>query len=494
MSNAIHITINDGHLLHDAYLIEDATAANSFTINGKRYAVSAREADLPVVLDALNALYPGAVTSAKPLIGRVSRLEANVSGLGKIQGTWMREEEAYLTNMKRKIAEAYLADPKEPDEIKAYLLTKTKKVLDDFDVRFDQAIAAGDVEQFLPLLDQIPEDELCGIIFWGGYDIPIRQDILCNQWIFTEQAKKDLKQYIQDSRFSGSITLQDANPTSFTLASEGIDPATPFAIHSVGKVFTAVLLLRLIQLGKIPKSVLEEPLQLDPAVFNRLPEKVQKHLRENRITLLQLMMHEGGLGEYMDNYLGTIGQALESKTDPPKMDSLEDFLKYGEEQTYPVGETKYSNLGLLLVGLSVQHLAQQPFNDLMMKYIIAPAKMNRFSSKKPEDARTNPSDPIAAHIYGSSAGGYWTTSADLCKFGGWICGAWKDPAFKQLVETYGSEFYSNGEIHHDGIIPSASAYLSIFPEHQVTIAILSDINYPGATEMNHAIRSCMLHA
>lgn len=496
MSNNIHITVNDGHLLHEAFLTEDATATNSFTINGKRYAVVAQEGELGIVLDALNALYPETVTSAKPLSGRVSQLDASVVGLEQVLGVWMQQDEIYLTELKRKTAESYLANPKgDSEDLRMFLLQKAfpKKVPDDFENRFNQALATKNVQLFLSLLDQIYEDDLCTIIYSLELGIPTRQDVPCNQWSFTDQAKRELKQYVQDLGFSGSLTLQDSNHTPFSVTSEGIDPATPFAMHSVGKVFTGILALRLIHLGKLDKKVLDEPVQLAPSVIEGLPKNVQRHLKENGITLRQLMLHEGGLGEYLDNYIFSINLALESKTNPPKMGYPEDFLQYAEEKTYPVGQVKYSNLGLLLVGLSAQYLTQRSFDDLLREYIIIPAKIGHFSSHKPEDAKINPSDPVAEHLCGSPAGGYWTTSADLCRFGGWICQECKDSTFLQLMETYGSEFYSRGELYHDGVIPSASACLCVFPERDVTVAILSNKNYPGAIEMNTAIKNHMLH-
>ena len=496
MSNSIHITVNDGHLLHEAFLTEDATATNSFTINGKRYAVVAQEGELGIVLDALNALYPGTVTSAKPLSGRVSQLEASVMGLEQVLGVWMQQEEIYLTELKRKVAESYLANRKgDSEDLRMFLLQKAfpKKVPDDFESRFNQALATKNVQLFLSLLDQIYEDDLCTIIYSLELGIPTRQDVPCNQWIFTDRAKQELKQYLQDLGFSGSLTLQDSNHIPFSAASAGINSTTPFSIHSVGKVFTGILVLRLIHLGKLDKEVLDKPVQLAPSVIEGLPKNVQRHLKENGITLRQLMLHEGGLGDYMEKYIRAIRLALESKTEPPQINSLEDFVKYAEETTYAIGEDHYSNLSLLLVGLSIEYFTKSPFDALLHEYVITPAKIEHFSSHKPEDAKVNPSDPVAEHLCGSSAGGYWTTSTDLCQFGAWICQECRDPAFLQLMEAYGRGFYSSGQLYHDGLIPSASACLCVFPEHDVVIAILSNKNYPGAIEMNTAIKAHVLH-
>jgi hypothetical protein len=77
--------------------------------------------------------------------------------------------------------------------------------------------------------------------------------------------------------------------------------------------------------------------------------------------------------------------------------------------------------------------------------------------------------------------------------GAWTALQWKDPNFVRLIETFGGEFYAQGQIWHKGLIPSSSACFSSFPKYGITIAVLSDKN-PGAPEMDAAIRSHMLHA
>ena len=439
-------------------------------------------------------------------IGVSTLLPNNVSATGRVAAAskktdtnaWVAIDQAYL----RLIAQKYLEKVKKTTDstgLKDFLFQRMYEVssIKNFQQKFDEAFEKKDVELFLPLLEHACEEDLTFIIDIEKLDIPIRQNEPLNNFIFTQDSLRALDAYIHDPAvgFSGAITLQDTKGIPHTIASDGIDPATPFAMHSIGKVFTGMLAIKLIQEGKkISKKMLDEHIQLDQSVLALLPITVQRHLSEKKTTLHQVMLHQGGLGDYMGKQTAAITQAILSGTEPPKMEKPEDFLSFAEEETFPLDEEHYSNLGLLLVGLSLQYHTETPFNDLLQTYIIEPAGISSFSSQKPDGARVNSSDPTAEYICGSPAGGYWTTAEDLCKFGSWIASQCKkDPDFLKLVRRYGKEFYSEGEIHHSGGITSASAYLSVFPEQEVVISILSDKKRPSAKKMNDAIRNHILH-
>jgi len=514
MGNSFNITVHDDRGHYQAELVElspSATPLAYLSFGGKRYSINARNADLLKVLDILNVLYPGAVTSSAALPNRVSRANACLeslsrqttmaSGLGgsatasaSLDATnpWLASDKAYLANIKQSFAEKYLAKKEaDPAPLKGFLIHATHKQSDiaDFARRFDEAFSTKDPKLFLPLLDHVSEYELIELIEAERFDIPLRQNIFP-----TQESLRALDSYIHDPKvgFSGVITLQDTKG-AYTLGSKDIDPATPFAIHSIGKVFTGMLALRLVREEIIPEKALNDPVQLSEDVLAALPDAIRTHIKVNKPTLKQLMLHQGGLGDYLVNYSSDITEAVLSGKSPPEMNRPEDFLRYAEATTGPLGEEHYSNLGLLLVGLSLQHLTGTHFDTLLQDHITKPAGMTCFTSKKPDGARWNALDPTAEHICGSPAGGYWTTATDLCRFGTWASSQWADPRFLALVKEYGGEFYSKDEISHSGGITSASAYLSAFPEHGVTIAIVSDKKHPGAKEMNDAIRSHMLH-
>ncbi len=54
------------------------------------------------------------------------------------------------------------------------------------------------------------------------------------------------------------------------------------------------------------------------------------------------------------------------------MKTPEDFLQFAESKVFPISEEKYSNLGLLLVGLAVKHAYEKKYdpceyNEILQK-------------------------------------------------------------------------------------------------------------------------------
>lgn len=298
----------------------------------------------------------------------------------------------------------------------------------------------------------------------------------------TAAVLRDIQDYIRDSYFSGVVAISDGKSTH-TLSSNNIaDKQVPFAIHSVGKVFTGALALRLIEEGIISEEALRLPIQLDAAVLNALPPKVRAQVAQT--SLHDLMLHQGKLGDYLDKYLAAIDKALKTGEPVPRIERPEDFLRYADEELVEPDASRppYSNLGLLLVGLSIQHLynsrndVKLSYQEILNRYILQPAGLNTFETEMPENSRVNRTDPVAPHISGGPAGGYWTTANDLLKFGQWLGTKCQDAQFMRLTQSYGGEFYNEREIAHGGSIESSSAYLSNRLDNGLTIAIVSDMN------------------
>lgn len=410
---------------------------------------------------------------------------------------WGPSERAYFPNLKHQVAEHLALGIIDPSQLKSELQDHLPHGEDLGEV-IDKAIQEKSVPQFLALLEPISEGWLSDFIKGMNLPIQARMHVPPHTFTFTEKSLQELDAYIHDpaTGFSGVVTVQDQRG-AHTIASEGVDPHAIFSMHSIGKVFTGVLTLRLIQAGisGITEKILEAPIGelLDPSVLESLPEKVRKHLSANQPTLLEVMHHFGGLGDYLGNYFAEVEEARRLGREPPKMERPEDCLHFAHEETFPKGEYHYSNLGILLVGLALQHVTGKPFDELLNEYVIAPAHMECLSSKKPPGALINPEDPKSAHNFGSPAGGYWTTAQDLCAFGSWLSSVWKqEPRFKELVEKYGQEFYPRaGEIGHNGAIKSASADFSVFLDQGVVVSVMSN-KAEQAMEMKKAIQWHML--
>ena len=288
---------------------------------------------------------------------------------------------------------------------------------------------------------------------------------------------QDLQQYMQDKKISASVTLRANSGPLITPDFPENQSSSAFAMHSIGKVFTGMLTLIMVKNGILTEKDLNSPVQLDDSVRRELSPAVQEQL--NNVTLHQLMTHQAGLGDYLDSYFKAI---KEDKA--PDMKRVEDFLPFVDSETFPIDEFKYSNAGILLVGLAIKHAYEKKtgqscdYNALLNKFIIEKAGLKCFSPWMPENGKFNPNDHLAKKIAGSPAGGYWTTSEDLAKFGRWIyetCAA--DPKMKKLISKYGQEFYPEPDrqlVAHSGAIPSSSAFFAVSLKTGAVVAIMSD--------------------
>ena len=315
---------------------------------------------------------------------------------------------------------------------------------------------------------------------------------------------EDMQKYVKEKEASLSISVADPSTGEF------ITPNFPenkssrsFAMHSVGKVFTGMLALVMIHQGVFSRDDLDKPLTEDFIQSLPLSEKIKTHLHDNKITLHQLMTHRAGLGDYLGKYGDAIKQAVASKQEPlpiPQIKQPEDFLQYADETTYPVGEEHYSNLGIVLVGLAIQHTYNKQHSDdpltydqILQKYIIGPAGMSCFSTTRPDNGEYNRFDTLAPHIAGSPGGGYWTTSEDLVKFGRWAYHQSLQSSFRELLNDFGREFYKPDQeiITHTGRIPSASACLTVSLKTGAVVATLSNQS-EVAIDMDAQIRRHIL--
>lgn len=357
-------------------------------------------------------------------------------------------------------------------------------------------------ERFLQLFESLPLGligSLNHVEGLKGYPEPIERNP--EKRIFTETDLAELQQYMKESHFSGVVTLSDNTGRTYTLSSDNISKAdTPFAMHSIGKMFTGMLAIKMIEQEIIPATALDKPVQLDSNVMDELGKfcpAVKEHLtKKGAPTFRQIMMHQGGLDDYLDKYEAAIQKAIDDpKETIPKIDSPEDFIKYAEDKTHTLkeGETHYSNLGLLLTGLSIQHhynskhpSDKRTYQEILEEFVVKPAGISSFSLTRPEGGRYNERHAAAAHIQGGPAGGYWITPMDLLKFGEWTAKECENKSFYQLVKEYGGEFqperqhvkkeedFNPEELSHAGEINSATAFLGIFLPNGINIAILTD--------------------
>ena len=194
--------------------------------------------------------------------------------------------------------------------------------------------------------------------------------------------------------------------------SRAVDPErTTFGLSSVSKVFTAIAVLRLAELGQ---------LSLDDAVYRHVPLGPLTTVRGRRVQVGHLLTHAGGFDER------TIGIAART---PADIVPLSDYLA---AELPPVvrepGQTaSYSNHGFALAGLLIERVAGEPFAGHLRRHVLEPLGMRSSGFEQPlpaelEEARAIPyrpgrpepvpriyfNDPPAAALY--------STGGDMARF------------------------------------------------------------------------------
>lgn len=343
----------------------------------------------------------------------------------------------------------------------------------------------------------------------------------------TKEDIADLTEYMQEKQIAASVAITN-DEQSFVVPHGEFGENPIFSIHSVAKVFTGILLMKMMMKDENGKSIIDEddldkPVDLSEAVLAELSPAVREHLKA--VTLRDIMVHKSGLGDYLDNPTGhsaAIESALNQHLPVPTIYSSHDLLKYGvreQAELAPVGQFCYSNMGMLLLGFAIEKKYQDnqrannevpllTIDDLMQRLAKADVKMSVFENRRPPDGRFNTTsqrnpkrelltekgvDYATAYVsarFATTAGGYWTTNEDLQKFGKWIkdeCE--RDSRFRTLIEKHGSEFYNKDKqaVEHSGIhADTAHFYTSL--RNGTVITVLSEQGERAATNLADMIQ------
>ena len=261
---------------------------------------------------------------------------------------------------------------------------------------------------------------------------------------------------------------------------------TRYNIGSIGKTFTAVGIMQLVENGKLKLS---DPLSkyFPDAPF---PEK-------DRITIYHLLTHTSGLGDYLEHeeYLGTL----------PRIEKITDVLPLVFDQTPqspPGKEFSYSNSGFLLLGVIIEQLSGLSYHGYLQEHIFGPSGMTEtglFYENNVLPGRAIGYTKIWDDSYVSNvltvpapcpAGGLRTTATDLLRFDQ----ALLDTTLlseesrtimytaTELRPTYAcgweiKDYYGHKIIGHSGGANGLEAYFYRFIDDGFTIITLS--NYDG---------------
>lgn len=132
-----------------------------------------------------------------------------------------------------------------------------------------------------------------------------------------------------------------------------------FSINSLGKMFTAILVMQLVEEGR---------LALDAPLSRHLPDF--GHPRAGDVTIHMLLSHRSGVPDYFINQLrGVIPMELD-------MPIILDTVAGMELDFEPGTMFHYSNTGYVLLGMIVEREYRKPFAEVLKEQLFQPLGMD----------------------------------------------------------------------------------------------------------------------
>ncbi|MFI8520848.1 serine hydrolase domain-containing protein [Streptomyces sp. NPDC085481] len=151
-----------------------------------------------------------------------------------------------------------------------------------------------------------------------------------------------------------------------------MDTQARFRIGSVSKSFSAVVLLQLVEEGK---------LELDQPVNRYLPGL----LPDDRITVRHLLTHRSGLADYTDAMFNQTVPGFEAVRNRVfSYQELVDLSLAEPRTTEPGVSYKYSNANFVVVGMLIEKLTGRPVSDAYERRIIKPLGLRKTSYVHPD--------------------------------------------------------------------------------------------------------------
>lgn len=270
---------------------------------------------------------------------------------------------------------------------------------------------------------------------------------------------------------------------------------TQFRFGSMGKMFTAVAIMQLVQAGKV---------ELKAPVGRYLKDYPNADIA-TKVTVDNLLTHTGGTGDIF----GPVRDAHRDSL----LDAKDYVALFGARAPMfaPGAREAYSNYGFILLGRIVEEASGEAYDDYVQRHIFGPAGMQA-TGNLPESIRLPHravsymgfSRPLASAaatlpLRGTPAGGGYSTAGDLLRFANALMrGRLLDAEHTRLL-TEGGATLQDGKFHrydfggtlptgekyvgHSGGAPGMNGELRIFPQNGYTVVVLANRDPPLATAL-----------
>jgi D-alanyl-D-alanine carboxypeptidase len=317
-----------------------------------------------------------------------------------------------------------------------------------------------------------------------------------------------LRDRVAGDQFSGVVVVARDGTPIFSRAYGYADKRvhrpntidTRFNLGSANKIFTAVAIAQLVE---------KERLALDSPFVRYLPDYPNRAIA-SRVTIRQLLSHTSGMGSYFT-------RAFMENHD--KIKTVSDLLRFfvnDSLQFAPGSRFGYSNAGFVVLGLVIERVSGERFDDYVRRYILAPAGMTRtgfdavpslrgdyaigYTIPPGPDGKPGPGprmdNSALIEVRGSPAGGAYSTAHDLIAFSRAL---WSGKLVRRsLVDEFthgqvkmgpmmyalgfGEATQSGGRIvGHNGGAPGVNAEFDMYPAAGYDVVVLSNYDPPSAT-------------
>ncbi len=316
-----------------------------------------------------------------------------------------------------------------------------------------------------------------------------------NQEQFLQEVKALMERICEQDVFSGTLLVARGNELILEQACgeackrfhvpNNID--TKFNLGSMNKMFTATAIVQLAEKGLLSYH--------DP-ISKYVDETWLPREITEKITVHHLLTHTSGLGSYFNKtYWKTSRELYRS------LDDYKPLVKDEKPAFEPGKRFRYSNTGMLLLGVVIENVSGESYFDYIRKNIYLPAGMNNTDSYEMDYPVENLAigyipdwkskygwqNNLFKHVIkGGPAGGGFSTVRDLFRFARVLLEGklvskeslekmWKDYSGEYYGYGFGVEEGPNGKIvGHGGGFPGLNGNLDIYVDKGYIIAVLSN--------------------
>lgn len=305
-------------------------------------------------------------------------------------------------------------------------------------------------------------------------------------------------------RFMGSIAVRQGDSLLYTRnigyadleEKSKIDSATRYHIGSVSKIFTAVLILKAVEQGKLR---LEDNLK---RYFPQIEHAADIHIED-------LLRHRSGIPNFTEHPL-----YLSWNTRYRSRTELLEIIAAGGSDFTPGSASAYSNSNYVLLSFLLEDLYKQSYSRLLSIFITGPLRLHntyfagpidpgkqeaysyRYQDKWVKETETHSSVTLGA-------GGLVSTPSDLNRFmrglfQGKLLSLESLDKMRTLVDGIGMglfrfPFYEQHAYGHTGAVDGFRSILQYYPEADISYALCSNASNTVLDEITVAVLSTVMH-